>query len=105
MAELSLRLAGRQPIQIILVSLQSFSDVNLRYGHNVGDAVLYEAARYLEYLYPQGRAFRTSSVNFALVLPWNSQEQAEEALSTIHSRGSRSRSRRRQSSRRGVSAR
>lgn len=86
MAELSLRLAGRQPIQIILVSLQSFSDVNLRYGHNVGDAVLYEAARYLEYLYPQGRAFRTSSVNFALVLPWNSQEQAEEALSTIHSR-------------------
>lgn len=86
LAELSLRLAGHQPIQIILVSLQSFSDVNLRHGHKVGDAVLYEVARYLEYLYPQGRAFRTSSVNFVLVLPWTTQEQAEEALTTIRRR-------------------
>lgn len=86
LTELNLRLAGHQPIQIILVALQSFSDLNLRYGHNTGDALLYEAARYLEYLYPQGRAFRTSSVNFALVLPWRSQEEADDALDTIFRR-------------------
>lgn len=64
----------------------SYSDVNLQYGQAVGDALLYEAAQYLEQLYPQGRAFQISNMVFALVLPWNSTQEANEALETIHAR-------------------
>ena len=84
--ELSLRIAGRQPIHIIMVSLLSLMDINLQNGHTVGDAVLYEAARYLEQFSPQGRAFRPGNVTFALVLPWTSQQQADRDLETIRAR-------------------
>ena len=86
LAELSLRIAGHQPIQIVLVSLLSFSDINLQYGHAVGDALLYEVARYLEHLYPKGRAFRTSNMVFALVLPQSTAQQADEAIETVRAR-------------------
>ena len=39
MTELSLRVRSRQHIQILVVSLLSFSDVNLQHGHTLGDAV------------------------------------------------------------------
>lgn len=86
MAEMSLRIAGRQQTHIILVSLVSFADINLRYGHDFGNAVLYELARYLDRLYPDGRAFRTSNMNFVLTLPWVSQPQADTQLETVRER-------------------
>ena len=86
MAELSLRVGGQQPFQVIVVSLLSFSDINLRYGHATGDAILYETARYLDQLYPQGHAFRTGNVTFTLMLPWDSQEQAAQRLWAIRDR-------------------
>lgn len=86
MTEMGLRIAGHQQTHIILISLVSFSDINLRYGHKFGDAVLYELARYLERLYPDGRAFRTSNMIFILTLPWVSQEQADAQLETVRKR-------------------
>lgn len=86
MTELSLRINGRQPIQVILVSLLSFSDINLRHGHKTGDALLYEIARYLDHLYPHSRAFRTSNLTFALILPRATAQIEEERLQTIQSR-------------------
>lgn len=86
MTELSIRLSARQPIEIILVSLLSFSDVNLQYGHRTGDAILYEAARYLDHLHPQGRAFRIGNVTFALVLPEDDRTRSEQLLQTIQDR-------------------
>ena len=86
MTEMGLRIAGHQQTHIILVSLMSFADVNLRYGHDFGNAVLYELARYLDRLYPDGRAFRTSNMNFVLTLPWVSQEQADMQLETVRKR-------------------
>ena len=86
LTELSLRIAGRQSIQVIMVSLLSLSDINLQHGHAVGDAVLYEAAQYLERLSPQGRAFRPGNTTFALVLPWTSQQQADRDLEAVRCR-------------------
>ena len=86
MTEMGLRIAGHQQTHIILVSLMSFADVNLRYGHDFGNAVLYELARYLDRLYPDGRAFRTSNMNFALTLPWVSQAQADMPLEAVRKR-------------------
>lgn len=86
LTELSLRLGSQQPIHIITVSLLSLSEINLRHGHSVGDAVLYEAARYLDRYSSHGRAFRPGGVTFALVLPWVSSQQADRDLETIRAR-------------------
>lgn len=86
LTELSLRIAGCQPLHIITVSLLTFSDVNFQYGHTVGDAVLYEVAQSLDRLFPQGRAFRISSLTFALTLPWTSQKRADSCLEIVQQR-------------------
>ena len=86
LTELSLRLASQQPIHIIMVSLLSLSEINLRHGHSVGDAVLYEAARYLDQFSPCGRAFRPGDATFSLVLPWTSAQQADRDLETVRAR-------------------
>lgn len=74
--ELSLRLASRQRFQVILLGLQQFSDINHRFGHQMGDAFLYEAVRQLERLFPQGRVFRFGNVEFALLLPYPDDDGA-----------------------------
>lgn len=86
MTELSLRVRGRQRIQILVVSLLSFADVNLQHGHTFGDAVLYECARYFDQLFPLGHAFRTGNVTFAILLPWTDDETAHQHLQQLQSR-------------------
>ncbi|MGO5048496.1 putative bifunctional diguanylate cyclase/phosphodiesterase [Dysosmobacter sp. Sow4_B12] len=86
MTELSLRVRSRQHIQILVVSLLSFSDVNLQHGHTLGDAVLYETARYLDQMFPQGHAFRTGNVTFAIMLPWLDDETAHQHLQQVRDR-------------------
>ena len=86
MTEMDLRISRHQQTHIILVSLVSFADINLRYGHDFGNAVLYELAHYLDHLYPEGRAFRTSNMIFVLTLPWVSQAEADAQLETIRKR-------------------
>lgn len=85
-SELGLRLGSQQSIQIISVSLQSYSDINLQHGHTVGDALLYEIASYLDRLYPMGHAFRTSNTTFTLMLPWFSEENSLQRLQKIQER-------------------
>ncbi|SFP08132.1 EAL domain, c-di-GMP-specific phosphodiesterase class I (or its enzymatically inactive variant) [Oscillibacter sp. PC13] len=86
LTELSLRITSRQPLHIIAVSLHSLSDINMQYGHTVGDALLYEIAQELDRLFPQGRAFRISSLTFALTLPWESQDQSDACLDIVRRR-------------------
>lgn len=74
--ELTLRLASRQRFQVILLSLQQFADINRRFGHRMGDAFLYETARQLGELFPQGRVFRVGNVEFALLLPYPDDDGA-----------------------------
>ena len=74
--ELTLRLASRQRFQVILLGLQQFADINRRFGHRMGDAFLYETARQLGELFPQGRVFRVGNVEFALLLPYPDDDGA-----------------------------
>lgn len=85
-SELSLRTASRQAIQIIVISLPSLPDVNLQHGHAVGDALLYETARYLRQTFSTGRVFRTSNVTFTLTLPLADAQTADAHLHTIEKR-------------------
>lgn len=84
--ELKLRLAGGQQFQIILLSLRRFAAVNQRCGHERGDAVLYEIAKYLDTSFADGRAFRFGSVEFALLVPFQSARGAQEMLARVSSR-------------------
>lgn len=74
--ELTLRLASRQRFQVIVLGLQQFADINRRFGHQLGDAFLYETARQLGELFPQGRVFRVGNVEFALLLPYPDDDGA-----------------------------
>lgn len=51
-----------------------------------GDAFLYEIARWLDHMEPEGRAFRFGNVEFALLLPWESQEKGRSSLETVQRR-------------------
>ncbi len=85
-AELSLRVAGRQQFQIVLLSLQQFVTINQRFGHQRGDAFLYEVARYLDGLCRQARAFRFGNVEFAVVFPWRGETEAADNLQKLRER-------------------
>ena len=76
--ELTLRTAGRQEYQVILVALKQFSRVNQVYGHGGGDAVLFQIASFLRSAAGGGRVFRFSSVEFALLLPGREETQLEK---------------------------
>lgn len=67
--ELALRTGGSQHCQIILVALKRFSQVNQVYGHEGGDAVLFQIAEALRPTCKDGRVFRFNSVEFALIMP------------------------------------
>ena len=84
--DLSLRLGGRQQFQVIVVDIRQFGMVNQRYGQANGDALLYEAARYLSGLHPRGRAFRVGNVEFALLAPYGGVVSAGKLLEEVRGR-------------------
>lgn len=84
--DLSLRLAGDQQFQVVMVALRRFGEVNQRYGHRTGDAVLYEAALWLERLHPAGSAFRVGNVSFGLLVPYTGPAAADRLLDQVHRR-------------------
>lgn len=67
--ELALRTKGSQHYQIILVALRRYSQINQVYGHESGDAVLYQIAQSLREACEEGQVFRFNSVEFALLMP------------------------------------
>lgn len=85
-AELDLRQKSNQPIQVISVTLRSYSDINLKHGQRIGDALLYEAGSYLERQFPLGNTFRTSNTTFSMILPLASMEENLSRLTTIQQR-------------------
>ena len=64
--ELTLRLGGHQHFQIVMISIHSFGSVNHRYGHEKGDNLLYEIAKWLEELHPSGHSFRVGNLEFTM---------------------------------------
>lgn len=81
--ELSLRVAGNQSFQVLMVSLENFVIVNQRYGHRKGDEFIYMVSRWLEGFCREGRVYRSGSVTFSLLLPYDSREKANENFEQI----------------------
>lgn len=84
--ELTLRSGGRQPLQLILISLAQFAQVNQKYGYPAGDALLYETARYLDGVFPSFTAFRFNNVEFVLLGPAQDESEACRRLDILERR-------------------
>ncbi len=81
--EVSLRTGSCQHYQVIVVALRNFSDISQKMGHKKGDDLLYQVARFLGGAHPEGRVYRISNVEFAVLLPWHSFQEQEELLQKI----------------------
>ncbi len=81
--ELRLRSENAQAVQIIQFSLLNLADANFRWGHSVGDALLYEVAHYFQKSSLPAQIFRTNNTTFALILPLESPEVAEARLEQV----------------------
>ena len=84
--ELLLRVGGRQKFQILAVSLQQYRTVNQRYGVKRGDALLYDISLWLERLHPKGKSFRMGNVEFALLVPYEGAETADQLAEKVYAR-------------------
>ena len=84
--ELQLRVGGRQPFQILAISLQQYRTVNQRYGVRRGDTLLYQISLWLERLHPKGKSFRLGNVEFALLVPYEGAQAADQLAETVYER-------------------
>ena len=63
-----IKVKRRTPMNLVLVSLDDFKEVNDRFGESVGDVVLKEVAQFLRTVVPIRCLYRYSGDEFALVL-------------------------------------
>lgn len=84
--EISLRIAGKQSFQIILLSLKQFSVINEKYTYQKGDEFLYVIAQAIDRIISNAKAFRFGNVEFAVILPYESDEKAYGNLMRIKER-------------------
>lgn len=84
--DINLRISGRQSFQLIIISIKKFSAINQKFGHKIGDMFLYEIAKKLEKIVPEAKAFRYGNVDFAVVVPFDKNADADNVLDTILSR-------------------
>lgn len=84
--EIQLRLGGRQQFQIIAIAIHQFRSINYSYGHQKGDALLYEIANWLDHLHSLVSSFRIGNMEFALLLPYQGSASAEKWISSIYQR-------------------
>ena len=84
--ELSLRIASRQYFQVVLVCLKQFSLVNEKFSYKKGDEFLYNIARELDHILPGAKAFRFGNVEFAVLLPYATEEESSGSLKRIQER-------------------
>ncbi len=86
MSELVLRADSSQSVHMIQIALLNIADINVRFDHTVGDALLYEVSKFLRHCNTGAQVFRTSGTTFTVLLPLEDDEQAEENLRQIQER-------------------
>ena len=84
------RLCRRKtPYRIVIIALRNFKQVNGQLGQRAGDALLYAVGCYLSHLEHCAVAYRTSGVQFTLLLTNISDEEYESLFIAITERFSK----------------
>jgi diguanylate cyclase (GGDEF)-like protein/putative nucleotidyltransferase with HDIG domain len=78
--------SGGEPVSLGLIDLDAFKDINDRFGHPVGDAVLTLVADVLRQECGADRAYRIGGEEFAVLMPGESAATASSALDRTHRR-------------------
>jgi diguanylate cyclase (GGDEF)-like protein len=71
---------------VILISIRRFEQVNLNYGHLVGDGFLYAIASFLNTLPSCSMAYRLGNVNFAIICSKNDCDKVGHCIKVIQER-------------------
>lgn len=82
----SLRLAGDQTIQVMVVSLKNFAILNQRYGYQKGDEFLYSIATWLSAFHKDCSVFRFGNISFVMICPYHTPQKAREHLEKLQER-------------------
>jgi diguanylate cyclase (GGDEF)-like protein/putative nucleotidyltransferase with HDIG domain len=73
-------------MSLALIDLDAFKDINDRFGHPVGDAVLRLVARVLREQCGEGCAYRIGGEEFAALLPGHTTWAADAVFDRVHER-------------------
>ena len=79
-------MASRQYFQVVLVCLKQFSLINEKFSYKKGDEFLYRIAGELDHILPGAKAFRFGNVEFAVLLPYGTEEETLCSLKRIQER-------------------
>ena len=73
-------------MSLVLIDLDAFKDINDRFGHPVGDAVLRVVADVLREECGQDAAYRIGGEEFAVLLPGHTTQTAGVTIDRVHQR-------------------
>ncbi len=76
----------KTPYRIIIVGLKDFKQVNGQLGQRAGDTILCAVGAYLAHLEPRAEAYRTSGVQFTLVVKKMSKEEYDQLFCAVMGR-------------------
>jgi len=81
--EIEMRMESDHPFQAFLINIKNFTSINQRYGHKNGDELLYQFAFALEKLIKKSTAFHMNGTEFALLIPYTWQKNAQSYCGTL----------------------
>lgn len=84
--DISEKLKKKERFQIILIYLKDFSGINRAYGHRGGNAFLCEVAKFMDGFTEEARGYRLGGVEFAMLIPYHSEEYAKECRERVYHR-------------------
>jgi diguanylate cyclase (GGDEF)-like protein/putative nucleotidyltransferase with HDIG domain len=73
-------------VSLCLIDLDGFKDINDRFGHPVGDAVLRKVAEVMRQECGEGSSYRIGGEEFAVLLPEHSSWSADTTIDRVHRR-------------------
>ena len=77
------RINKNERFQLFLINIKNFRMINQKFGHLIGNEILYQFAFALEKLIPASKAFHMNGTVFALSIPYTTQKESEGYCSVL----------------------
>ncbi len=75
-SDLQDQIDGNRSFQLFMVNLKNYGAINQKYGHKIGDEILYQFAFSLEKKLPKCAAYHMNGTVFVLLLPYTNEKQS-----------------------------